>query len=89
MVGKDCGRICFAFAFACVVDKIPKNPNLSPMADDAITWGSIQGLGSPVYICGYEPILHACFYLNGGSLNLGLTHTLTIMPIIVRLHIIN
>ena len=30
--------------------KNPKTPTLSPMADDAITRGSIRGLGSPVYI---------------------------------------
>ena len=44
---KDCGRICFAF----VVGKNPKTPNLSLMADDAITQDGIQGLGSPLYIC--------------------------------------
>ena len=34
----------------------PKNPKfkLSPMADDAITWGSIGGLGSLVYIHYYS-----------------------------------
>ena len=38
------------FDFACVVGK-KKTPNLSPMADDAITQGDIGGLASPVYIC--------------------------------------
>ena len=49
---KDCERISFAFIFARVVSKNLKTPKLSPMADDAITWGGIGGLGSPVYICG-------------------------------------
>ena len=32
----------------------PKTPNLSPNADDAITLGGIQGLGSStLYICSY------------------------------------
>ena len=35
-----------------VVTKNPKTPNLNPMADDAITRGGIQGLGSPMYVCG-------------------------------------
>ena len=30
----------------------PNTPNLSPMADDSITQGSIQGLGSFLYTCG-------------------------------------
>ena len=38
--------------FACLVGKIPKTPKLSPMADNAITQGDIEGLGSLVYICG-------------------------------------
>ena len=29
-----------------------EDPNLSPMADDTITRDGIQGLGSPLYICG-------------------------------------
>ena len=49
---KDRGRICIAFVFACVVGKNPKTPNLSPMADDPITRGSIGGLGSPMCIYG-------------------------------------
>ena len=32
--------------------KNPNTPNLSPMADETIPRGSIQGLGSPLYICG-------------------------------------
>ena len=47
-------KIVDAFVHACfanVVDKNSKTPNLSPVADDAITWGDIQGLGSPLYIC--------------------------------------
>ena len=42
----------FFFVCVCVVGKNLKTPNLSSMADDAITWGDIGGLGSPVYICG-------------------------------------
>ena len=51
MAHEDRGCICFA----CVVGKKPKTPNLSPMADDAITRGGIRGLGSPLYICGAPP----------------------------------
>ena len=36
--------------FLCVDGK-----NLSPMADDTITRGGIQGLGSPLYICELFP----------------------------------
>ena len=46
-VRKDRERIYFA----CVVGKNPNTPNLSPMADNAITRGSIPGLGSPMCIC--------------------------------------
>ena len=52
MAREDHGRVCFAFVFACVVGKTPKTPNLSPMADNAITRGGIRGLGSPLDICG-------------------------------------
>ena len=52
MASEDCERICFLFVFACVVNKNPKTPKLSPMAGDAITRGGIGGLGSLVYICG-------------------------------------
>ena len=48
MVHEDSGRIGFAW----VVGKNLKTPNLSPMADGTITQGGIQGLGSPLYICG-------------------------------------
>ena len=37
-----------------VVGKNLKTPKLSPMADDAITWGGIGSLVSLVYI--YEPV---------------------------------
>ena len=30
----------------------PEDPQFEPMAEDAITWGGIRGLGSPLYICG-------------------------------------
>ena len=36
-VHDDDGRICFVFVVVCVVGKNPKTPNLSPMADGAIT----------------------------------------------------
>ena len=36
------------------VGKNWKTPNLIPLADDAVTWGGIRGLGSPVYICGQQ-----------------------------------
>ena len=52
---KDHERICFAFAFACVVGKNLKTPNWSPMAEDAITRGSI---GVPLYICGRKSLQH-------------------------------
>ena len=51
-VTQDHGRICFTFAFVCVICRNLKTPNLCPMADNAITRGSIQGLGSLVYVCG-------------------------------------
>ena len=51
MAHKDCGRIGFAFASACVVGKNPEDPKLSPMADNAIIRDSVGGLGSLVYIC--------------------------------------
>ena len=35
-----------------MVGKDPNTPNLSSMADYAITRGGIGGLGSPLYICG-------------------------------------
>ena len=41
--------LCICFCMCC--QQKPKTPNLSPMADDAITWGGIRGLGSPLYIC--------------------------------------
>ena len=47
---EDCERISFACVFAYVVGKNPKTPNLSPMADDAITRDGIGGLGPSVYI---------------------------------------
>ena len=48
--------------------------NLSPMADDAITWGGIQGLGSPLYrpICALDTL---CI------LQLGVTRLLDHMPL--------
>ena len=51
---KIVNTFCLAFALACVVSKNPKTPKLSPMADDAITQGGIEGLGSLVYICGFN-----------------------------------
>ena len=53
-VHNDCGRICIAFVSSCVVGKNPKDPNLSPMADDAITRGNVGGLGIAGYIYGYS-----------------------------------
>ena len=52
MVRTDRGRICIVLAFVCMVSKNPKTPNLSPMANDAITRGGL-GLGSPMYICAF------------------------------------
>ena len=52
MAREDRERICFVFAFACVVGKNPKTAKLSPMADDAITRGGVGSLVSPLYICG-------------------------------------
>ena len=51
---KDCGRICFAFVFCVCGQQKPEDSNLSPMVDDAITWGGIQGLESSLYICVYN-----------------------------------
>ena len=44
----------FVFVFAYVVSKNPKTPNLSPMADNAITQDGIGGLGSPLCIYGHD-----------------------------------
>ena len=44
--------------FAYVVSKNPKTPKLSSMADDAITWGGIGGLGSLVYICAWSSVIN-------------------------------
>ena len=52
MVFKDHERVYFAFVFACLVGKNLKTPNLNPLAEEAIIQGCIQGLGSPLYICG-------------------------------------
>ena len=45
-------RLWTHFVSACLVGKNPKTPNLSSMADDAITRGGIGVLGSRFYICG-------------------------------------
>ena len=50
------------FFFACMVDKKQKTPNLSSMADDAITRDGIPGLGSSLYICGINRSLE--FYAD-------------------------
>ena len=55
-VQRSC-RIFFAFVFVCVVGKNLKTTNLSFTADDIITQGSIQGLGSPLYIYGAKRIV--------------------------------
>ena len=52
-------QIMNAFVFACVVTKIPKTPKLIPMADDAITWGGIGGVGYVVYICDYTLVVNS------------------------------
>ena len=40
--------VCF-----CVCDRQkPEDPKLSPMTDEAITWGGIGSLVSALYICG-------------------------------------
>ena len=52
--------------FACVVGKNPNTPNLSTMADDAITRGSIPGLGSPLYICGLQWSFSLLMYVYVG-----------------------
>ena len=59
---EDRERIYFVFAFACVVGKNPNTPKLSPIADDAITRGSIRSLVSPLYICD-TLIEWSCLYL--------------------------
>ena len=50
MAHEDRGRIGFESVFCVHGRQNTEDPNLSPMADDTIAWGSIQGLGSPVYI---------------------------------------
>ena len=44
------GRISFAFAFFLRGQQKPKDPNLSPVANNVITQSGIQGIS--VYICG-------------------------------------
>ena len=48
---EDCERVCFAFIFVYVVGKNLMTRKLNPMADEAVTWGGIGGLGSLVYTC--------------------------------------
>ena len=50
MARKDCGRVGFCVG-AFMAGKHLKTPKLSPVADNAITWGGIRGLGSLMYIC--------------------------------------
>ena len=55
MASTDRRHIGFAFVFACVhgmMARTPKTSKLGPMADDAITWGRKEDLGSLVYIYG-------------------------------------
>ena len=47
----DHGLILFNISFMYAVNKNPKTPNLSPMAEVVITQGNIQGLGFPLSIC--------------------------------------
>ena len=47
----------FCICFCTFGQQKPEDPNLSQMADDAITRGGIRGLGSPSYICGYRPYM--------------------------------
>ena len=42
MAREDCERVCFVLIFTCVVKKTPKTSKLSPVADDAVTQGSIR-----------------------------------------------
>ena len=51
-----------------MVDKNAKTPNLSPMADDAITQCGIRGLGSPSFILEFFAL-----YPNSDCLALGYT----------------
>ena len=54
--------ISFAIVFMCLVGKDPNTPNWLSMADNAITWGSMGGLGSPFYICDSNSlVLHLNF----------------------------
>ena len=45
----------FCVCFCVCGWKTQKTPKLSPMADDASTWGGIRGLESPLYICAPTP----------------------------------
>ena len=56
MARKVRGHILFAFVSACVVGKNQNTPNLSSMANDAITRSGIGVPGSLVYICGYPTL---------------------------------
>ena len=48
-----CTKRSWTHLFLCALGKNPNNPNLCPVAVDAITRGGIRGLGSPLYICGW------------------------------------
>ena len=45
------------FVFVCVDGTNLETPNVSPMADDAITQGSALGLGTSLHICGLIKML--------------------------------
>ena len=47
-VRKIWGRILFAFVSTCIAGKYLNTSNGRAMDDDAITWGSVGGLVSPV-----------------------------------------
>ena len=51
---KDHGCIGFVF--------YSKDPSMSPMTDNDITQDAIQGLGSPLYICGFKTKLLTTVY---------------------------
>ena len=66
---KDRGRICF---WVCGQQNL-KTPNMSPMADDTVTRGSILGLGSPLYTCEvlecFSPMQSSTFWEKKNNLS--------------------
>ena len=60
MERKDCGHICFAFGFCVCGRQKPEDPNLCPVADDAITRGGHTRSGISLVICEAHVLIRWC-----------------------------